>query len=165
VNPSTTTSTEEDPDDASRPDAPPLRPGDRVLFLCSHNSARSIMAESILRALAGDRIEVHSAGLDPGTVHPLTLRVLGEDGLPVDGLASTSVADELGRSRFDHAIVVCDRAAEAWCPSIHPNAMHVHRWPFPDPAAATGSDDERLTAFRSVRDTIRRRLEAWVGTP
>jgi len=135
-----------------------------VLFLCSHNSARSIMAEAILRSLAGDRFEVHSAGLHPSRVHPLTLRVLEEEGLETAGLRSKGADTYLGRVSVKHAIIVCERAASE-CPSIYPFALEVLEWPFPDPSRAEGSEDERLDMFRSVFLEIRDRISQWLEVP
>lgn len=143
--------------DAAR--APASRP--RVLFLCSRNSARSQMAEAILRREAGDRFEVHSCGLRPAPIHPLTLRVIEEAGLDVSPLRSNDLGDFLGKVSIHHAIIVCE-AANAHCPKLHPFALQLHYWPFPDPVETAGSDEERLAAFRDVRDAIEERIRAWL---
>jgi arsenate reductase len=129
----------------------------RVLFLCTHNSARSLMAEAFVRLLAGDRFEVMSAGLRPGEVHPLTLQVLEEA-----GLRSKGVETVMGRVGITYAIVVCEEA-EMVCPRIYPFAVQTLRWPFEDPAAATGSEAARLAKFREVRDKIERRIRDWMA--
>jgi glyceraldehyde 3-phosphate dehydrogenase len=125
--------------------APAGRP--RVLFLCSRNSARSQMAEAILRREAGDRFEVHSCGLRPAPIDPLTLRVIEEAGLDVSPLRSKDLGDFLGKLSIHHAIIVCE-AANDHCPKLHPFALHLHHWPFPDPVEVEGTGDERLAAFR-----------------
>ena len=119
----------------------------RVLFVCWGNSARSIMAEALLRHLAGDRVEVHSAGIEPKGVNPLTLRVLLEAGVAVEGLRSKSVDEYLGQ-RFDYVITVCDDARGA-CP-VFPGVSESLHWGYPDPARVEGSEDVRLAAFRTV---------------
>ncbi len=129
----------------------------RVLFLCMHNSARSQMAEALLRALAGAQFEVFSAGSEPTRVHPLARRVLQEQGLDVSEQRAKSV-NEFIYERFDYAITLC---AEEVCPVIL-NAAHRLHWALPDPTAAEGDEEERLQAFRSTRDEIRRRLEKWL---
>lgn len=134
----------------------------RVLFVCTGNSARSIMAEAILRHHAGDRFEVHSAGMEPKGVNPLTIRVLREAGFDTAGLASKNTMEFLGRTRVHHAIIVCDHAQQS-CPRIQPFASRTHYWPFPDPAAATGSEEDRLRVFREVRDQIDARIRAWLN--
>jgi arsenate reductase len=120
------------------------------------------MGEAILRARAGDRFEVHSAGMEPKGVNPLTLRVLEEKGVSIAGLSSKSTMEFLGRVRVRYAIVVCDSAQKS-CPRIQPFAAEMLYWPFDDPAAATGSESDRLTAFRRVRDEIDARIIAWLN--
>ena len=134
-----------------------------VLFLCTGNSARSQMAEALLRHMAGDRFEAYSAGTRPAGVHHMTLRVLGEIGVPTEGLRSKNVADYLGRLTVQHAVIVCDAAAQE-CPSLVPLAQEVHRWPFEDPASASGGVEAQLGKFREVRDAIRARLEEFVAS-
>ena len=123
----------------------------RVLFLCSHNSARSQMAEGFLRALAPDRFVVESAGTRATGVHPLALQVMQEEGIDISGQRSKSV-DEVGEG-WDVVVTVCD----AHCP-VPPRSGMKLSWRFPDPSAATGTDEERLAAFRGVRDGIRSRV-------
>ena len=141
--------------------ATPRAPGDpiRVLFVCTHNSARSVMAEVLLRALGGERFAAFSAGVEPGGIRPLTLRVLEEAGLPTEGLRSESVLDYLGRS-FDHVITVCDNARES-CP-VFPGGGERHHWSNEDPSAATGTDEERLIVFRRVLAAIRVDVERFI---
>ena len=134
----------------------------RVLFVCTGNSARSIMGEALLRHHARDRFEVHSAGMEPKGVNPLTIRVLEEAGVDTADLTSKSTMEFLGRTHVHHAIIVCDKAQQS-CPRIQPFAAHTHHWPFPDPAAATGTEDERLRVFRDVRDQIDAKIRAWLA--
>ena len=131
----------------------------RVLFLCVHNSARSQMAEGLLRARAGDSFDVHSAGNAATAVRPLAVRAMAELGIDIGGQRSKSV-DEYAGQRFDYAITVCDDAKEA-CPYFPGAATQIH-WRFDDPAAATGSEDERLAVFRRVRDEINEHIEEFV---
>jgi arsenate reductase len=119
----------------------------RVLVICTGNSARSILGEALLRHLGEGRITAFSAGTHPKGVNPLTVRALDEAGIPTEGLASKSLAQFLGDA-FDYVITVCDDAREA-CP-VFPGARQTIHWGLPDPAAATGSEEERLAAFRAT---------------
>ena len=127
----------------------------RVLILCTGNSARSQMAEGLLRHLgnaAGDRFEVESAGTRPSLVRPEAIAVMRELGIDISGHRSKSVDKFAGR-QFDYVLTVCDNAREA-CPIYPGHANRLHH-SFDDPAAVEGSDDQRLAAFRRVRDEIR----------
>ena len=128
----------------------------RVLFLCTHNSARSQMAEGLLRALAGDRFEAMSAGTEATHVRPLAIRAMRERGVDISGQESKTL-DRYLREPFDYVITVCDDANEA-CP-FFPGAANRLHWSFEDPSRAKGSEEERLAVFRSVRDRIRQRIE------
>ena len=132
-----------------------------VLVLCTANSARSQMAEAWLRAKAGNRFEVASAGLSPSQVNPMTHRVMAEVGIDTSGHRSKGTKEFLGRARVDYAIVVCEQAQQS-CPRIFPFASHMLYWPFPDPAAAEGGEIERLECFREVRDRIGARIDQWL---
>src|SRR5256884_7339562 len=127
----------------------------RVLFLCSHNSARSQMAEGFLRALAPDRFVVESAGTRATRVHPLAVQVMEEDGIDISGQRSKSV-DDVGEG-WDVVVTVCD----AHCP-VPPRSGMKLRWSFPDPALAGGDDEARLAAFRTIRDRIQKRVRTLV---
>jgi arsenate reductase len=127
----------------------------RVLFLCTHNSARSQMAEGLLRHLAGDRFETLSAGTEVTRVHPLAEYVMGEIGIDLSTHRSKSLAEFAGQ-HFDYVITVCDRANES-CPTFPGDTKRIH-WSFDDPSAATGDDEHRLKAFRRVREEITQRL-------
>ena len=128
----------------------------RVLFLCTHNSARSQMAEGLLRHLTGDRFESYSAGTEATHVRPQALRVMGELGIDISGQESKTLDRYLGEP-FDYVITVCDDAKKA-CPFFPGAAQRLH-WSLPDPAAAEGTEDERLEVFRSVRDRLRHHIE------
>ena len=132
----------------------------RVLFICTGNSARSQMAEGFLRHYAGDEYEVHSAGLEPRPVNPLAVDVMREAGIDISGQTSKGVRDYLGRVHFGYIITVCTDA-EQKCP-IFPGVSIRLQWPFDDPAAAIGSDDERRQVFRRVRDEIDAAVRAWL---
>jgi arsenate reductase len=128
----------------------------RVLFLCTHNSARSQMAEGLLRDLAGNRSEVMSAGTEATHLRPLAIRVMDEIGIDISGLESKTLERYLGEP-FDYVITVCDEANEA-CP-FFPGAKNRLHWSFEDPSRAEGSEKQRLGVFRRVRDEIRGRIE------
>jgi arsenate reductase len=119
------------------------------------------MAEALLRHLAGDRFEVYSAGLEPTAVHPLTRQVLTEAGIDGSGLQAKRVNEFLGKASIQYAIVVCTEA-EWQCPRLFPFAVGNVRWPFEDPVQVSGTDAERLAAFRGVRDAIEARLRSWL---
>jgi arsenate reductase (thioredoxin) len=129
----------------------------RVLFLCTHNSARSQMAESLLQHLAGDRFEAHSAGTEATHVRPLAIRAMDEIGVDISAQESKTLERYLGKP-FDYVITVCDDANEA-CP-FFPGATNRLHWSLPDPSAAKGTEEERLEVFRSVRDALRDRVQA-----
>ena len=129
----------------------------RILFLCTHNSARSQMAEGLLRHLAGERFEVHSAGTEATHVRPLAIRAMEEIGVDISGQESKTLERYLGEP-FDYVITVCDDANEA-CP-FFPGAERRLHWSLPDPSAAEGTEEERLKVFRSVRDALRDRVQA-----
>jgi arsenate reductase (thioredoxin) len=128
----------------------------RILFLCTHNSARSQMAEGLLRDMAVERFEVHSAGTEAALVRPQAIKVMKELGIDISGQESKTLKRYLGEP-FDYVITVCDDANEA-CP-FFPGARRRLHWSFEDPAAAEGSEEERLGVFRKVRDQIKERIE------
>jgi arsenate reductase len=128
----------------------------RVLFLCTHNSARSQMAEGLLRHLAGDHFEVMSAGTEATSVRPEAISAMAELGIDISGQESETM-DRYLDEPFDCVVTVCDDANEA-CP-VFPGAKNRLHWSFRDPSRATGSDEERLQVFRMVRDEIRGRIE------
>ena len=132
----------------------------RVLFLCTGNSARSIMAEALLRHYAPNSFEVYSAGLEPKGINPYTIRAMDEIGLDVSGGRSTDVMDYLGKVHMGYVITVCSNAEER-CPIFPFGTQRLH-WPFEDPAAFEGADADKLAKFREVRDQIEARLRAWL---
>ncbi len=120
------------------------------------------MAEGLLRAMAGERFEVESAGTEKTRVHPLAIEAMREIGIDITSHASKTL-DAFEGQRFDYVITVCDRANES-CPILPGGTERIH-WSFDDPSAATGSEQERLAAFRRIRDEIRERLLAFSVTP
>jgi arsenate reductase len=133
-----------------------------TLFLCTHNSARSQMAEAFLRRYAGDQFEVYSAGLEPQEVNPLAVRVMREVGVDISGQRSKGLRDLLGRLAVHYAIIVC-RSVEENCPTAWPGALAQLDWPFDDPAGCEGAEEDRLAKFRAVRDQIDRRVRDWIA--
>ncbi len=130
----------------------------RVLFVCTHNSARSQMAEVFLKYLAPDRFEVESAGLEAGTLNPLVVQVMQEVGLDISGNRTKTVKTVSASDRpFDYVITMCEAAA---CPVLP--ARQVIHWPFDDPAQFQGTPDEKLARIRIIRDKIRQTIEQWL---
>ncbi len=142
---------------------PDTRGRRRVLFLCTHNSARSQMAEGLLRGMAGDRFEPFSAGTEATHVRPGAIEAMGEIGIDISGQRSETLDRYLGEP-FDYVVTVCDDANEA-CPVL-PGARERLHWSFEDPSRAKGSEGERLEKFREVRDEIEARIrEELMGDP
>ncbi len=135
------------------------RPPIRVLFVCTGNSARSILAEALLRHVGGRAFEARSAGTHPSGVHPFAERVLADAGIPHDGLRSKPIS-EVAAERFDYVITLCDDA-RAICP-VFPGADQSLHWGYTDPSSVPGSDDERLAAFRSVLTLLAERIRQFV---
>ena len=133
----------------------------RVLFLYTGNSARSQMAEAFLSKYAGDRFEVHSAGLEPKDIHPLTKRALEEVGIDIRDQYAKRLDQFLGKVHLGYVITVCARAEEK-CPVFPGMSVRLH-WPFEDPAAFEGSEERKLEKFRQVRDLIDEQVQAWLG--
>ena len=131
---------------------------DRILFLCTSNSARSQMAEGLARALGGDRVEVWSAGIEPKGVHPLAVRAMAERGIDISRQSSKDLSAVPADP--DVVITLCDNAADR-CPAFPGRVQRVH-WSLPDPAAVAGSEDERMAAFRAVRSEIESRLTGFL---
>jgi len=131
----------------------------RVLFVCTHNSARSQMAEALLRWLGGPRFEVHSAGTAPSRVNPHAIAAMATLGLDITAARSKHVDGFVGQS-FDYVITVCDDAQEQ-CPVFSGDTARIH-WSFPDPSAVEGSADERQRAFDLVATDLIGRLRPWV---
>jgi len=123
-----------------------------VLFICTHNSARSQIAEGLLRTLLGDRYEAHSAGTNPGSINPNAAKVMQEQGIDISSQWSKSIDEFLGQE-FDYVVTVCDQAKET-CPFFSGGKTQLHEG-FPDPSEAAGTEEERLAVFRQVRDDIK----------
>ena len=133
----------------------------RVLILCTANSARSQMAEGLLRELSGGEMEVHSAGSQPSRVNPYAIEAMAQRGIDISGHTSQSLTEYLD-TPFDVVITVCDNAAET-CPVFPGPAERVH-WGLPDPAAVEGTHDEILTSFITVRDRLEGHLTTWLAS-
>ncbi len=132
----------------------------KVLFLCTGNSARSQMAEAWLRELGGDEFDVYSAGLEPQGVNPLTITVMEETGYDMRDHRSEHLDDYQGKIEFDYLITVCSHADER-CPFFPGMGQRLH-WPFEDPAAFNGPEEQQLAFFRKVRDQIKNKVESWL---
>ncbi len=130
-----------------------------VLFLCTGNTARSQMADALLRHHAPDEFEVTSAGLEPGVLNPYTVRVLEEIGISTQGMHAKGVIPMLGYRHFNYIITVCSRAEEK-CP-IFPGVSYRLAWAFEDPAAFVGNDADTLEKFREIRNAISERILGW----
>jgi arsenate reductase len=135
------------------------RPPIRVLFVCTGNSARSIMAEALLRHHGGAAFEVHSAGTEPRGINPLTIRTLAGAGLDASWARSKSVTEFLGQP-FDYVITVCDQARQS-CP-VFPGVHESLHWGYEDPAAAEGTEEERLEVFRRVFIGLGQRIAMFI---
>ena len=135
----------------------------QVLFLCTHNTARSQMAEALLKKHAGDRVEVYSAGYEPTDINPFTRQVMEEMGLDLSGQYAKGVKEYLGKINFAYVIIVCARA-EKTCPTAFPSISQQRLfWPFEDPVAFEGTEEEKLAKFRDIRDQIDRRICQWLS--
>ncbi len=132
----------------------------RVLILCTGNSARSQMAEGLLRHDAGDQFEALSAGIEPSQVRPLAIEAMREVGIDISRQRSKSVDEFIGEE-FDYVITVCENA-NVHCPVFPGRTKRIH-WSFEDPAAATGDEAAKIAVFRRVRDQIRQRLREWTS--
>jgi len=135
----------------------------RVLFVCVHNSARSQMAEALLKKLAGDRFDVMSAGLEPGTLNPLAVEVMKEIDIDISHNQTKSVFDLFKRGElFAYVITVCDAASAEQCP-LFPGLLtaQIH-WSFADPSTFTGTYEEKLAQARGVRDAMKAKIEEWL---
>ena len=132
----------------------------RVLVICTHNSARSQMAEGWLRQLGGNGIDAHSAGTEATAVRPLAIRAMAEVGIDISGQESKTLDPYLDQP-WDAVITVCDQANEV-CP-VFPGGKRRLHWSFPDPSKAVGSEEEKLAVYREVRDAIRDRIVRFLG--
>ena len=135
----------------------------KVLFVCVHNSARSQMAEEYLRRAASDLFDVESAGLEPGTLNPLVVELLLEEGIDIRGKQTRAVGDLYrSGSTFDYVVTVCSREAEEKCP-VFPGPVIRLNWPFADPGALTGAPEEVRERTRAIRDEIRAAVTDFVA--
>lgn len=128
---------------------------ERILFLCTGNSARSQMAEGLLKSLAGNQFEIFSAGIKPTKVNPLTIKVMHEIGIDISGYRAKSVSEFINR-KFDYIITVCDNARQT-CP-VFPGKYQKISWDLEDPVSAYGTDEDNLMLFRKTRDSIKQRI-------
>lgn len=135
---------------------------ERVLFVCIHNSARSQMAEEILRQKAGYLFDVESAGIEPGKLNPIVVEVLKEININIEGKKTKSVADLIkAQSAYNYVITVCDEASAEACPTFPGKHERLH-WGFPDPSAFTGSDEEKKKRTREIRNQIEQKVLGWI---
>ena len=132
----------------------------KVLFLCTGNSCRSQIAEAWLRELGGDRFKVYSAGLEPHGVNPYTIIAMEETGYDMSNHRSKHIDEFIGKIDFDFLITVCGNADER-CPFFPGMGIRLH-WPFQDPAAFEGPEDEKLAFFRTIRDQIKEKIQIWL---
>ena len=133
----------------------------KVLFLCTKNSARSQMAEGLLRKIAGDKFDVRSAGIEPSFVHPLAQKAMEEIGIDISAHRSKGIKEFLGKVQFDFLITVCASADEQ-CPAGIASARGRLYWHYDDPAAFEGSEEEKLDKFREIRDKMQRKIVWWL---
>ncbi len=133
----------------------------KVLFLCTGNSARSQMAEALLRAYAGDHFDVYSAGLEPKPINPLTYQVMAERGLDLDGQTSKNLRSFIGNTSFDYMITVCAQAEEM-CPIFPGMGARLH-WDVANPSALEGTPAEKLARFRAARDRLDHEIRLWLA--
>jgi arsenate reductase len=133
-----------------------------VLFVCTGNSARSQMAEGLLRKHNGDRFDARSAGTEPKGLNPLSVEAMKEIGIDISGQRSKNLSEFLGSDAIQYAIFVCSSADDR-CPSLAGFTGQRLYWPFEDPAAATGTKEEKLARFREVRDQIDARIVEWLA--
>ncbi|MBF0516216.1 MAG: arsenate reductase ArsC [Nitrospirae bacterium] len=138
---------------------------EKVLFVCIHNSARSQMAEALLRRLGQGRYEAHSAGLEPGVLNPLAVAALAEIGIDISAKKTQSVEFCINSGvTYDYVITVCDGASAERCPVFPGGGKRLH-WSFDDPSGFTGTYEEKLAHTRKVRDDIQNTIEQWLLKP
>ena len=134
----------------------------KVLFLCTHNSARSQMAEAYLKKMGGDKFEVESAGLEAGNLNPFAVAVMKEEGIDISGNQTNNVFDFFKQGKlYRYVITVCDKEASDRCP-IFPGMSEKINWSFPDPSTFSGTDEEKLQQTRKVRDLIKQAVQDFV---
>ena len=134
----------------------------KVLFVCIHNSARSQMAEELLRKLAGDRFDAESAGIEPGRLNPVVVEVLKEIGIDIAGKQTKAVFELFKQGKlYSHVITVCDETSAERCPVFPGLAKRLH-WSFTDPSKFEGTHEEKLVKTRAVREEIQQKIAAWL---
>lgn len=133
----------------------------KILFICEHNSARSQMAEAFFNHFSSGKLMAESAGLEPGTINPFVVEVMKEEGIDLSGKATQSVYDLYKKgNQYDAVITVCSPEVSQKCP-IFPGRVLRRNWPFPDPSAAKGSDDEKRDYVRKIRDQVKEQVRAF----
>jgi arsenate reductase len=134
----------------------------KVLFVCVHNSARSQMAEAFMNKFAGDRFHAESAGLEPGILNPLVVKVMQEIGIDISRNETNDVFDFYKQGRmYSYVITVCDESNGERCP-LFPGITQKIAWSFDDPSALTGSEEEKLNAIRTIRDKIKIKIQEFI---
>lgn len=130
--------------------------------MCTHNSARSQMAETFLNTLGQGRFQAESAGLEPREINPLVVEVMKELGFDLSGKKPSNVLDFYKQGRlYHHVVFVCDKSNEEQCP-LFPGLGKRHSWPFPDPSKVQGTHGEKLAQIRKIRDDIKSGIERWI---
>jgi arsenate reductase len=133
----------------------------KVLFVCIHNSARSQMAEAFLNRICPEDFTAQSAGLEPGNLNPLAVKVMGEIGIDISHKKTQSVSDVIrSGAKFAHVITVCDETSAERCPIVPGGGTRIH-WSFADPSTANGTPEEKLVKVRAIRDEIKSKIESW----
>ncbi|MCA9409208.1 MAG: arsenate reductase ArsC [Candidatus Omnitrophica bacterium] len=134
----------------------------KVLFVCIHNSARSQMAEEMLRKLGGEDFFTESAGIEPGQLNPIVVKVLQEEGINIAGKKTQAVADLIQEKRqYDYVITVCDETSAERCPMFPGKHQRIH-WSFTDPSQFVGTDEEKMEKVRVVKGEIEAKLKSWL---
>lgn len=134
----------------------------RVLFVCTHNSARSVMAETFLNSLGKGRFHAESAGLEPRETNRMVIRVMREEGYDLEGRQGNSIFEYFKEGRlYDYVVYVCSSEDEGLCP-VFPGVRKSLHWPFPDPSKLEGTEDEKLSQVRHIRDQIKAKVETWI---
>jgi arsenate reductase (thioredoxin) len=134
----------------------------KVLFLCTHNSARSQMAEAFLNHMGSDKFEAYSAGLEPKDINTYTKQVMSEIGIDISSQYPKALRDFMGKTHFGYLITVCAQAEDR-CPSTFPGMGKRLFWDFEDPDSFASSEEEKLSKFREIRDQIRHKIEQWLS--
>ncbi len=138
---------------------------EKVLFVCIHNSARSQMAEELLRKLAGDRFEVESAGIEPGKLNPIVVEILKEEGIDITDKRPQSVRNLIKQNRqYDYVVTVCDEASAERCPTFSGKHLRLH-WSFPDPSKFEGTYEERFRKTSQVKEEIKKQCKCLIFIP